>query len=253
MITNARSGTTIDEIADRIYRISTPVPPEAMPGGFSFNQYLIDDEAPTIFHTGGRQFFPLVREAIETVTPVGRLRYISFSHVESDECGALNDFLAAAPEAEPLCSRVGAIVSVNDIAMRPARAMADGEKLSIGSREIEWIDAPHLPHNWETGYLFDRRTGTFFCGDLFTQGGHDTPPLTSGDILGSSEAFRAGSKTIMMMPDYNSFSRGSRSIFDRMIALAPLTLACMHGSAWHDGTTAGPAALLTALADKLGA
>jgi flavorubredoxin len=251
MITNAQSRTTIDEIADRIYRISTPVPPEAMPGGFSFNQYLIDDEAPTIFHTGPRRLFPLVREAIDTVTPVDRLRYISFSHVESDECGALNDFLAVAPEAIPLCSRVAAFVSINDMAERPARAMADGECVSLGSREIEWIDAPHLPHNWETGYLFDRATRTFFCGDLFTQGGHDTPPLTSGDILGSSEAFRAASS--VMLSDYNSFSPGSRKIFDRMVSLAPLTLACMHGSAWHDGTPDGAAALLIALADKISA
>ncbi len=249
MITNPQSGTTIDEIADGIYRISTPVPPEAMPGGFSFNQYLIADEAPAIFHTGPRRMFPLVREAISTVVPAEKLRYIAFSHVEADECGSLNEFLAIAPNAVPLCSRVGAFVSINDIASRPAHAMADGESLSVGSRELEWIDAPHLPHNWETGYLFDRRTRTFFCGDLFTQGGHVNAPLTSGDILGSSEAFRLGAAATM--PDYNSFSRGSRKIFDRMIALAPLTLACMHGSAWHDGTPTGASALLIALADKI--
>ncbi len=251
MITNPQSGTTIDEIADGIYRISTPVPPTVMPGGFSFNQYLIADAAPTIFHAGPRRMFPLVREAINTVLPAERLRYISFSHVEADECGGLNDFLAIAPEAVPLCSRVAAQVSINDMASRPARAMADGEALSIGSRELEWIDAPHLPHNWETGYLFDRHTRTFFCGDLFTQGGHQTPALTAGDILGSSEAFRAGSSAVM--GDYVSGSRNSRKIFDRMIALAPLTLACMHGSAWHDGTPTGAGALLIALADKISA
>lgn len=249
MITNTQSGTSIDEIGRGIYRINTPVPPSQMEGGFSFNQYLIDDEQPLLFHTGLRATFPLVREAIESVMPVSRLRYIAFSHFEADECGALNDFLAVAPEASPLCSRVAAMVSINDVATRPAVALGDGERLSIGSRELEWIDAPHLPHNWETGYLLDRSTDTLFCGDLFTQGGSTTDALTSTDILAPSEAFRIGSAT--MMPDAYSYARGSRRIFDRLIATRPRTLACMHGSAWSDGTEEGGARLLGALADAI--
>src|SRR5215470_13466720 len=125
MITNPESGTRVDEVAPSVYRISTPV--TILPGGFSFNQYLLVDEAPLLFHTGPRRMFPLVREAIASVMPVEKLRYVAFSHVEADECGSLNDLLAAAPHAEPLCGSVAAMVSVNDLADRPAKALADGE------------------------------------------------------------------------------------------------------------------------------
>jgi len=249
MITNTHSGTSLHEIESGIYRISTPVPPEAMPGGFSFNQYLVIDDEPLIFHTGPRMMFPLVREAIERVMPVTSLRWIAFSHFEADECGALNDFLAAAPEASPLCSRVAASVSVNDTALRPARALADGETFSTGARTLEWIDAPHVPHNWETGYLLDRTTRTLFCGDLFTQPGHQTPAVTESDILEPTEAFRAGGVAGGMY-DYWSGAAGTRAIIERMAATNPLTLACMHGSAWR-GADAGP--MLLELAARVSA
>lgn len=248
MITNAESGTSINEISTGIYRIHTPVPPHVMPGGFSFNQYLVAGDEPLLFHTGPRALFPLVREAIDRVLPSSSLRYVSFSHVESDECGSLNDFLAIAPDAVPLTSRVAAFVSINDIALRPARAMDDGETLVAGDRIFEWIDAPHVPHNWETGYLFERSTGTLFCGDLFTQGGHDTPAVTSGDIVGPSEAFRAGGTT-SGMPDFWSYSRDTAAIFEKIIARRARTLACMHGSAWS-GADAEP--LLRELAATVG-
>lgn len=248
MITNPQSGTQIDEIADRIYRISTPIPPSMIPGGFSFNQYLVVDDEPLLFHAGLHKLFPLIGEAIETVMPVSRLKWISFSHFEADECGALNDFLAAAPESAPLCSHVAAQVSVADIAARPPRALADGEAISIGSREMEWIDAPHVPHNWETGYLFDRRTRTLFCGDLFTQGGDDNAPLTNGDILESTARFREAQTPAMY--DYWSKSNTVRPAIDRMIATRPTTLAVMHGSAWH-GEESGARELLLALADRV--
>jgi flavorubredoxin len=180
-ITNTASGTRIDEIEDGIYRIHTPVP--AMPGGFSFNQYLIVDAEPLIFHTGPRRMFPLVREAIAHVLPVRDLRWIAFSHLEADESGAMNDFLAAAPDATPLCSQVGALISTNDLADRPARGLADGETMTIGKRQLKWMAAPHLPHGWDCGYLADLTTRTLFCGDLFTQPGADHPPLSEGDIL----------------------------------------------------------------------
>lgn len=239
-IVNRESGTTVDEIADGVYRISTPVPPSAVPGGFSFNQYLVLDDAPLLFHTGPRRLFPLTRQAVAHVMPVERLRYIAFSHFEADECGALNGFLAAAPEAEPLCGRIAAMVSVGDFADRPPRAIADSEELSLGAHSVRWFDTPHLPHAWECGFLMEGRTRTLLCGDLFTQGGADLPPLTEGDILGPSEAFRGAL-------DYYSHTRNGRAMLERLAETRPTTLACMHGSAWQgDG-----AALLRALADRL--
>ena len=250
MITNSQTGTTIDEVASGVYRISTPVPPQAIPGGFSFNQYLITGEAPVLFHSGLRAMFPLTREAIESIIPVSALRYVAFSHFESDECGALNDFLAVAPDAVPLCSRTAAMVSVNDFATRPPRAMGDGEVLVTGDHELEWIDAPHLPHNWETGYMFDRTTKTLFCGDLFTQPGATNIALTSGDVLGPSEQMRVAPAG---MPDYFSHGRGTRPIFERLASKKPRTLACMHGSAWSNGKEDGAAKMLMELADAIGA
>ena len=192
MITNTQSGTNIHEVADGIYRINTPVSIEGGPGGFTFNQYLIADAEPLLFHTGPRKMFPLVREAVSSVMPVDQLRYIAFSHVEADECGSLNEWLALAPLSLPLCGRVAAIVSISDLADRPPRALADGETLSLGKHSVRWFDTPHLPHAWECGYLMEDRTRTLLCGDLFTQGGADHPAITETDILGPSEAFRHG-------------------------------------------------------------
>lgn len=234
-------STRIDEITSGIYRVHTPVPPTVVSGGFSFNQYLVVDEHPLLFHTGPRRLFPFVRQAIARVLPVERLRYVAFSHYEADECGALNDILAIAPSAEPVCSAVAAMVSINDIADRPARGMQDGETLSLGARSLKWIDAPHMPHAWECGYMMDASTGTLLCGDLFTQGGSQHPPLVETDILGPSEAFRTQGL------DYYSHTRKARPLLARLAAEAPTTLACMHGSAWRgDG-----AALLGALAEAL--
>jgi flavorubredoxin len=155
MVTNPQSGTNINEVAAGIYRINTPV---TLPGGpeFNFNQYLVVDEEPLLFHTGPRKMFPLVREAIAGVVPVERLRYIGLSHFEADECGAMNEFLAAAPQAVPLCGQVAALVSVNDVADRPARSLADGEVLSLGKHKMRWFDTPHMPHGWECGLMMDR-------------------------------------------------------------------------------------------------
>mgnify|MGYP001188613428 CR=1 FL=1 len=249
MTVATRTGTRIDEIADRIYRICTPVPPEAMPGGFTFNQYLLDDDRPLLFHTGMRALFPAVREAIESVIPADRLRYVAFGHVEADECGALNRFLAAAPRAEPVCGRVGAQISLGDLADRPARALEDGEALSLGAKSVVWIDAPHVPHNWENGFLYERSTGTLLCGDLFTRAGHDLPPLTAGDILGPAEAMR------LAEPDSGlplSYSRApdTRATLERLAALKPTTLAVMHGSAWQ-GSGRESARMLRALGEGL--
>jgi flavorubredoxin len=223
MITNEVSRTRVDEVADGIYRISTPV--STLPGGFSFNQYLVEDEAPLLFHTGPRRMFSLVREAVAAVLPLERLRHVGFSHFEADECGALNEFLAVAPQAAPLCGRIAAMVSVDDVADRKARALADGEALSLGRHTVRWLDTPHVPHAWECGFLFEETTRTLLCGDLFTQPGAEHPALTSGDILGTSEAMRQGL-------DYWAHAASTRPTLERLASLDPRTLACMHGSAW---------------------
>ena len=225
-VTNSESGTNVHEVAPGIYRINTPVPSNVVPGGFSFNQYLLVDEQPLLFHTGPRRVFPLVREAVASVLPPERLRWIAFSHYEADECGSLNEWLAVASQAVPLCGQVAAMVSINDIADRPARALANAETLSLGQRTVRWFDTPHLPHAWECGYLGEIETRTLFCGDLFTQPGENTPPITSGDILGPSEQFRK-------MLDYFSHAPSASALLDALASFEPRTLACMHGSAWQ--------------------
>jgi flavorubredoxin len=181
-----------------------------------------------------------VSQAIATVMPLEKLRHISFSHFEADECGALNEFLAAAPNAAPLCSQVGAMTSVNDVADRPPRALADGETVSLGRHTVRWLDTPHIPHGWDCGFLFEEHTKTLLCGDLFTQGGAEHEPVTEKDILEPAMAMQG-------VFDYYSHTKHARPIFDKLIATEPEVLACMHGAAWRgDG-----AALLGALADRL--
>lgn len=241
MITNSESGTSVHEIASGIYRINTPV---SLPGNmqFNFNQYLIADEAPMLFHTGPRRMFALVSEAIGSVLPLENLRYIGVSHFEADECGSLNELLAVAPQAEAVGSQVAAMVSLGDYADRPPRALADGEELSLGEHVIRWIDTPHVPHGWDCGLMLETTTSTFFCGDLFTQGGSGEQALTESDILGPSEAFRGAM-------DYFAHAPETASTLERLAALEPETLACMHGSAWR-GDCAG---LVRALAGALSA
>jgi flavorubredoxin len=225
MITNKESDTNVHEVADGVYRINTPV---GLPGAgrFNFNQYLIVDDEPMLFHTGLRRMFPLVREAISTVLPVERLRYVGLSHFEADECGALNELLAVAPQAVPVCSRIAAMVSLGDYADRAPRALADGEDLVLGRRTMRWFDTPHMPHAWECGLMLDVTTRTFFCGDLFTQGGAGEVALTESDILGPSERFRAPM-------DYFAHAPGTSAVLERLANERPTTLACMHGSAWR--------------------
>jgi flavorubredoxin len=224
MITDRDARTRIDEIADGIYRISTPI--AMIPGGFTFNQYLLVDERPLLFHTGPRRMFPLVRGAIEALLPVERLGYVSFSHYEADECGSLNDFLAAAPAAVPLCGKLAAMISIADVADRTPKAMEDGETVSLGVHKLRWCPTPHLPHGWECGYLFEETTRTLLCGDLLTQGGAEHAPLVETDILEPAEAMRANM-------DYYAHTPNSAALLNGLAALAPATLACMHGSAWR--------------------
>jgi flavorubredoxin len=234
-------ATRIDAIGPDLYRISTAMPPDLAPGGFTFNQYLLVDDCPLLFHTGLRSIFGAVTNAIASVVPVSELRYLSFCHVEADECGTLSEVLDVAPNAQVLCSEVAAMTSVADLAPRAPRVLVDGEELSLGKHVVQWIDAPHVPHGWENGFLFEKTTRTLFCGDLFTQGGHEHPPLAD-DILQNSEEMRAGM-------DYFSHGPNTRSVLERLATLEPQTLACMHGSAFRgDG-----GALLRELANELGA
>ena len=231
---------SIDEIAQDTYRINVAVP-DLMPGGFSFNQYLVVDDKPLLFHTGPRKLYPVIRQQIETVLPVSKLRFIGFSHVEADECGGLADFLSAAPGARPVCSEVAAMVSVSDLVDVEPLGMADGQTLDLGRHKLVWQSTPHLPHGWECGYFFDATTGTLFCGDLFTQPGIGARPLVDDDILTPSEAFRK-------QMDYYAHTADTSRLIEKLADLAPARLACMHGSAWQGDGRAMLRKLSSALA-----
>ncbi|MHB8417140.1 MAG: FprA family A-type flavoprotein [Myxococcales bacterium] len=231
--------STVAEIAEGIYRLHTSIQSPAIPGGFSYNQYLVLDEQPLLFHTGSQKMLAEVASAVETVVPLARLRYIAFSHWEQDECGGLDGLLERAPQAQPLCSRVNAIIN-RDGMSRPARALQDGETLSLGKRRLRWFETPHVPHGWESGLPFEETTRTLFCGDLFTQPGTADEPLVEGDIFGPSEELRRAL-------DYFAHGANQRSHVERLAAASPRVLACMHGHAWRgDG-----AALLRQLAAVL--
>ena len=237
----AGTSTRIDEVGDGIFRISTPV--TAIPGGFTFNQYLLVDDEPLLFHTGMRATFPAVRAAIESVLPLARLRWVAFAHVESDECGAYRELLDAAPAARPLCGRTQAMLAIGDLTDREPRVLADGETHATGRRRLTWIDAPHVPHGWDNGFLFEATTRTLLCGDLFTQGGGEHAPVTEGDVLGPSEALRA------KLP-YFALGPNTTAVIERLAATNPVLLACMHGSAWRGDGGSLLRTLATALAGR---
>ena len=232
--------TTITEIADGIYRLST-FAPEVGPTGFTFNQFLIDDDEPLLFHTGSRGMFPLVSDAVAKVVPLDSLRWITFGHLESDECGAMNLFLAAAPAAQIAHGGLGCMVSLNDLADRMPMPMEDGQVIELGRHRVRHLDTPHVPHGWDARVLFEETTGTLFCGDLLSQVG-DVPALTSDDVAGAAvsaeDMFQASSITPISGPSVR-----------RLADLAPTTLAIMHGSSF----TGDCATQLHALADDFDA
>ena len=221
-------NTRVDQIADRVYRISTCIP-EIAPGGFTFNQFLVDAEEPLLYHTGMRGLFPLVSEAIEQVMPLERLRWISFAHVEADECGAVNDVLAAAPHAQVVHGALGCQVSLNDLCDRPPVGLADGEVLDLGGAGLKHrvlgIPTPHVPHNWESHVLYEQESGTLFCVDLVTQLG-DGPAVTDADLMEAAitaeELFRQ-----------TSLGPAVPATYRRLADLEPKTLAVMHGSSYN--------------------
>jgi flavorubredoxin len=229
--------TRIDEVADRIFRLSTFVP-DIGPTGFTFNQFLIDDEAPLLFHTGPRAMFPLVSDAIASVISLERLRWITFGHVEADECGSMNELLAAAPEAQVAHGALGCLVSINDLADRTPVPLADGEIIELGEHRVRHIDTPHVPHGWEARLLFEETTKTLFCGDLFTQLG-DPPPVSTEDIVGPASQ----AEDIF---GYSSLNPKTGTTIRSLADLAPTTLAAMHGSCF---TGDGAAALLNLAED----
>lgn len=234
-------ATRIDEIAADIYRISTSFPPvPAMPSGFTFNQFLIVDDEPVLFHTGMRKLFPQIRDAVARVMPVERLRWISFGHHECDEDGALVNWLADAPHAAPLIGHMNAMYSVEDTTDRQARVLADAEAIVIGAKRVQWIDTPHVPHGWDAGLLFEATTRTLFCGDLLTQPGAEHAPATEADVIGPSEELRA-------QINYYSNPTSAAATVERLASFEPALLAVMHGSSYRGNCTAALHALASCL------
>jgi len=223
----------VTEIAPDCYRISTYIPEIDL----QFNQFLIKDDEPLLFHTGMRVLFPAVREAVATIIDPSTIRWISFSHFEADECGSLNEWLQIAPAAQPVCSMVGALVSVNDFALRPAKAMNHGEVLETGQHRYRFAHTPHVPHCWEAGMLFEETKGTFLCSDLFHQMG-DVEPLTESDVIERARKtlidYQAGP-----FANYMPYTKHTDGIMQGLAELNPRTIAPMHGSAYiGDGAQA---------------
>jgi flavorubredoxin len=216
--------TTIDEIADGIYRFSTWMEEVAPPAGFTFNQFLVLGDEPLLFHTGHRRMFPLISEAVGRVVPVERIRWITFGHVEADECGSMNDWLAAAPQSQVAHGALGCMVSIDDMADRPARPLADGEVIDLGGKRVRHIDTPHVPHGWEARVLFEETTGTLLCGDLFSHVGNG-PAVTTDDIVEPAMQAEAIFRATSLSPQ-------TIVTLERLAALSPTTLAVMHGSSF---------------------
>jgi flavorubredoxin len=216
--------TRVDEIADRIYRLSTFVP-DIGPTGFTFNQFLIDADEPAIFHTGPRAMFPSVSEAVASLVPLERLRWITFGHLEADECGAMNLFLAAAPNAQIAHTAIGCMVSINDLADRAPEPIANDGTIDLGGRRIRSVDTPHVPHGWDAHVIYEETTRTLFCGDLLTQVG-DGPALTANDLTDAAEQAENMFGATCLTPQTAPTIR-------RLADLNPTTLAIMHGSSYN--------------------
>ena len=237
---------SVTEIAPDVYRISTFVPEISL----QFNQFLVNDDEPLLFHTGMRGLFPIVKEEVAKVIGPSKIRWVGFSHFESDECGALNDWLAIAPEALPVCSVVGALVSVNDFSIRPAHAMADGEILKTGRNEFRFLHTPHVPHCWEASMMFEQTNKTLLCSDLFTHNG-EVEAITSSDIVGRfKQDLVAGEQG----PFANAYPYSAKTDeqLERVADLEPKTLAVMHGSSFSGDGRQAINDLAAAMQDVLG-
>ena len=228
--------TAIDEISDGIYRLSTYAPQVAPPAGLTYNVFLVRGDEPLLFHTGKRGMFPAVSSALARLLPLERLRWIAFGHYESDECGAMNEFLAAAPNAEVTHGRTACRVTLSDMALRAPRPLADGEVIDLGGgRCVRYIDTPHIPHGWEAGVLYEEGSGTLLCGDLFTKTGR-APALTGDDIVGPALAAED-------LFGFSSLHPSTGRTIRRLAKLEPRMLALMHGPAFTGDTRAALHAL----------
>ena len=216
----------IDEIAPDVYRISKYAPEIDL----QFNQFLVKDDEPLLFHTGMKSLFPSVLESVSSLIDPSTLRWIGFSHFEADECGSLNEWLQIAPAAKPVCSMVGALVSINDFASRPALGMTDGQELNTGKYRFRFCQTPQVPHCWEAGLLFEETNGTLLCSDLFHQNG-DVEPLTRSDVIDRARKtlidYQAGP-----FANYMPYTKHTDGILQNLAALKPQTIAPMHGSAY---------------------
>jgi flavorubredoxin len=232
----------IDEVAPDLYRISIHVPQIDL----QFNHFLVRDDEPLLFHTGMRKMFPQVREAVARLIDPASLRWISWSHFEVDECGALNEWLAVAPQAQPVCSQVGVLVNLDDFSDRPARGLAKDDVIDTGRHRYRYVPTPHLPHGWDAGVLFEEASATLLCSDLFHQLG-DVEPVTSADVLGRWDAAVAAYQQHPILMDYVPVTAATRRRLGELADLNPRVLAAMHGSTFvGDG-----AAALRAAADML--
>jgi len=236
----------ISEIAPNIYRISI----FAQSGNLQFNHFLVKDDEPLLFHTGLRGMHAEIREAVSRLINVSGLRHISFSHFESDECGSLNEWLAAAPNADVICSQVGAIVMVNDFIGRESRALPDGGTFATGKFRFRYCQTPHLPHGWDAGVLFEETQQTLLCSDLFHQVG-DVEPLTSADVVGRShqalKEYQAG-----ILAAYVPYTPVTAQNLKKLAGLKPKTLAIMHGSSFTGDCARALEDLDVALRDLFG-
>ncbi len=218
--------STVTEIAADVYRISTFHPEFQI----QFNQFLIKDDEPFLMHTGFKKMFPLTQAAVAEVMDPTKLRWLGFSHFEPDECGALNEWLTVAPQAQAVCSVVGNMVMMDDFADRPARPLNDGEVLAIGKKKLRFLATPHFPHGWDAGLFFEETEGTLLCSDLFFQPG-DPGPLTESSLIdGARETIKAGQAGPLAhdMP----YTLYTDQTFQRLADLSPRTLAIMHGSSF---------------------
>ena len=224
----------IDEIAPDLFRICLYVPDFDL----QFNHFLVRDDEPLLFHTGMRGMFPAVREAVATLIDPASLRFISWSHFEVDECGALNQWLAEAPNAIPVCGEVGAMVNIADFSNRPPRALKPAEVLATGRHRFRFVPTPHLPHGWDAGVLFEETDRVLLCSDLMHQLG-DVEPVTTGDVVGRyRQAFETYQRSPVLM-DYVPYTENTRRQLANLAALKPRVLAAMHGSTFvGDGAAA---------------
>ncbi len=224
---------TTTEIAPEVYRLAVFVPEIDL----EFSHFLVRDDEPLLFHAGLRGMFPLLQEAAGRLIDLAKLRHIGFSHFESDECGGLNQWLEAAPAAQPVCGLVGALVSVNDFSLRPARALTRDDVLTTGRYRFRFLPTPHVPHGWDAGVLLEETQRTLFCSDLFHQWGH-REPATDRDILQRcKDALRESEAG--PFANYVPYTHHTGRVLESLAQLDPRTLAVMHGSSYHgDGAQA---------------